>query len=65
MLLNVIKYVSINQPNMSRVVNSTFISALDGAMPLKVNQSHYRPEVPRGFPEVKFPILHDKGTGWW
>ena len=28
-------------------------------------QSHYRPEVPRGFQEVKVPILHDNGPGWW
>jgi len=25
----------------------------------KVNQSHYRPEVPRGFQEVKVPRLRD------
>ena len=25
----------------------------------KVNQSHYRPEVPRGFQEVKVPTLLD------
>jgi len=31
----------------------------------QVNQSHYRPEVPRGFQEVKVPKLHDSGTGWW
>ena len=31
----------------------------------KVNQSRYRPEVPRGFQEVKFPRLRDNGTGWW
>jgi len=30
-----------------------------------VNQSHYRPEVPRGFQEVKVPRLHDNGPGWW
>jgi len=29
-----------------------------------VNQSHYRPEVPRGFLEVKVPRLCDNGTGW-
>jgi len=29
------------------------------------NQSHYRPEVPRGFQEVKVPRLRDNGTGWW
>jgi len=26
---------------------------------VKVNQSHYRPEVPRGFQEVKVPRLRD------
>ena len=32
---------------------------------VKVNQSHYRPEVSRGFQEVKVPTLRDNGTGWW
>jgi len=31
----------------------------------KVNQSHYRSEVPRGFQEVKVPRLCDNGPGWW
>jgi len=31
----------------------------------KVNQSHYRPEMPRGFQEVKVPRLRDNGPGWW
>jgi hypothetical protein len=31
----------------------------------KVNQSHYRPEVPRGFQGVKVPRLRDNGPGWW
>ena len=31
----------------------------------KVNQSHYRPEVPRGFQEIKVPRLRDNGPGWW
>ena len=30
----------------------------------KVKQSRYRPEVPRGFQEVKVPRLHNNGTGW-
>ena len=30
-----------------------------------INQSHYRPEVPRGFQEVKVPRLRDNGPGWW
>ena len=29
------------------------------------NQPHYRPEVPRGFQEVKVPRLHNNGPGWW
>ena len=29
----------------------------------EVNQSHYRPEVPRGFQEVKVPRLRDNGGG--
>jgi len=29
----------------------------------KVNQSRYRPEVPRGFLEVTVPRLHDNGPG--
>jgi len=28
----------------------------------KVNQSHYRPEVRRGFQEVKVPRLRDNGS---
>jgi len=32
---------------------------------VKVNQSHYRPEVPRGFQEVKVPRLRDNGPRWW
>ena len=32
---------------------------------VKVNQSHYRSEVPRGFQQVKVPRLRDNGTGWW
>jgi len=31
----------------------------------KVNQSHYRPKVPRGFQEVKVLRLRDSGPGWW
>jgi len=32
---------------------------------VKVNQSHYRPDVPRGFQEVKVPRLRDNGPGLW
>jgi len=31
----------------------------------KVNQSHYRPEVPRGFQEVKVPRLRGNDPRWW
>jgi len=31
----------------------------------KVNQSQYRPQVPRGFQEVKEPSLRDNGPEWW
>ena len=31
----------------------------------KVTQSHYRPEVSRGFQEVKVPRLRDNSPGWW
>jgi len=31
----------------------------------KLNQSHYRPEVPRGFQAVKVPRLRDNVPGWW
>ena len=32
---------------------------------VKLNQSHYRPEVPRGSQKVKVPRLRDNGPGWW
>jgi len=31
----------------------------------KVNQSHFRLEVPRGFQEVKVPRLPDNGPECW
>ena len=31
----------------------------------KVNKSNYRPEVSRGFQEVKVPRFSDNGPGWW
>ena len=30
-----------------------------------IKQSHYRPEVPRRFQEVKVPRLRDNGRRWW
>jgi len=31
----------------------------------KVKQSHYRPEMSRGYQEVKVPRFHDNVPGWW
>ena len=31
----------------------------------KAKHSRYRPEVPRGFQEVKVPRFHDNGTEWY
>jgi len=31
----------------------------------KLNQSHYRPKMPRGLQEVNVPRLCDSGPGWW
>ena len=44
-----------------------FFSCLQPIQDLKqkVNQSRYRPEVPRGFQEVKVPTLLGNGPGWW
>ena len=32
---------------------------------VNIKQTRYRPEVPRGFQEVKVPRYHDNSTGWW
>jgi len=32
---------------------------------VNLNESHYRPEVPRDFQEVKVPRLRDNGPEWW
>jgi len=40
-------------------------SSINHNRQLKANQSHYRPEVPSGFQEVKVPRLRDNGPGWW
>jgi len=32
---------------------------------VKLNQSHYRPDVPRVFQEVKVLRFHDNDPGWW
>ena len=32
---------------------------------VKVDQSHYRPEVPRGFQEIKAPRLRENGPECW
>jgi len=49
------------------IKTSTTINTLQTYLPCKIkaNQSHYKPEVPRGFQEVKVPRLRDNGPGWW
>jgi len=32
---------------------------------VKLKQSRYRPGVAQRVQEVKFPRLHENGTGWW
>ena len=50
---------------MDQRVNIVFNTSRDGAVSGKqVNQSHYRPEVPRGFQEVQVPRLRDSGPEW-
>ena len=46
-------------------LGSETATSLLSSVKIKVNQSHYRPEVPRGFQEVKVLILRDNGPGWW
>jgi len=53
---------------MSSVLNSTRSVLFYPAPSLqivKVNQSYYRPELPREFQEVKVPRLRDNGAEWW
>jgi len=38
---------------------------IDNHCKVTVNQSHYRPEGPKGVQEVKVPRLRDNGPGWW
>jgi len=45
---------------MTEAVMSVFTDIL-----VKIKQSHYRPDVPIGFQEVKAPRFLDNGTGWW
>jgi len=42
--------------------NNSFLAS---ELKAKVNQSHYKPEVPRRFQEVKFSRLRDNGPGLW
>jgi len=53
------------------IMYSTFILTLQRVALMihisrvKSNQSHYTPEVLRGFQEVKVPRLRDIGPEWW
>jgi len=42
---------------------SIFISSTE--ILKKAIQSHYSPEMPRGFQEAKVNRLREIGTGWW
>jgi len=52
------KYSEVTEQNLS-------VCILTHGIHKKVNKSNYRPEVPRGFQEVKVPRFHDNGTGLW
>jgi len=41
-------------------LTTSFFTA-EQMLPCTINQSHYRPEMPRGFQEVKVPRLRDNG----
>jgi len=43
----------------------SYMTLVTSTSKIKVNQAHYRPEMPRGFQEVKVPRLGDNGPGWW
>ena len=47
------------------VRRSARMNQFDYLWAVKVNQSHYRSEVPRGFQVIKVTRFHDNGTGWW
>ena len=44
---------------LTRVLHIYNDNSSSAVVKIKVNQSHYRPEVPRGFQEVKVPRLCD------
>ena len=44
---------------------SSLVQTERGVAMLPLKQSHYRPEWPRGFQEVKVPRFRDNGSGWW
>jgi len=52
--------------NLCSVIHTELINTLCGLnLKVKLNRSHYRPEVPRGFQEIKVPRLRDNDPGWW
>jgi len=46
-------------------IGTSLITPCNLLAKVEVNLSHYRPDVPRGFQEVKVFRFHDNGTGWW
>ena len=57
------KNISLNTREITNVRNRSSMS-IDFLHYIKVNQSHYRLAVPRGFQEVKVPTLCDNGPEW-
>jgi len=45
-------------------INLKIVVSLVNFNTVKVNRSHYRPEIHGGFQEVKVPRLSDNGPGW-
>jgi len=41
------------------------IETHDAVYKVMVKEFHYRPEMTRGFQEVKLPRLRDNGREWW
>jgi hypothetical protein len=74
-----IPFNSLNKPNYGKIkmfMITTFLRTVQNQKAIcwrninlhdikKLNQSHYRPEMPGGFQEVKVPRLRNNSPGWW